>query len=328
MKHIGACILLGSLVACQSEDSSSQADDLTQGSGGILSQVPEIAFGDSASGFVSGKQIDIYRIALSNGDAVQLEMTRVNGNLDPAVLLYEGGSTELAPSSAEIGESSVTKSFTAGETGDHYIVVGAYDGQGKGNYDISVTCTGGPCAGDAPPVEELTPEEAAFCLQQATICAFERLDQIAEDPGADNARAQLLEPCLAQSGGDDIEGSCANACIGAEDLCNSISERLDFYAATEQACQGELTSCLEECLDVPDAGYSTSNLSESTIAVCLIESPFNSNCDLFAVNHRDCGEDAGYANDSEGECFALCEATRGAWIDDLDTICDEQCAGH
>jgi hypothetical protein len=51
---------------------------------------------------------------------------------------------------------------------------------------------------------------------------------------------------------------------------------------------------------------------------------FNGTCDGYARGHATCGGDE-YTTDSPGECHAFCRATSGAWMDDLDTICTDEC---
>jgi hypothetical protein len=147
--------------------------------------------------------------------------------------------------------------------------------------------------------------------------------------GAPVPPAVLLDSCLAQA---EIDGrSCAGACgeegpEGAPELCAYIAgDVLPFYAAQPRGCRSVLASCMSACADAGGDGP-FEDLSDSSEAVCLHHG-FNGDCDAgYARQLAVCGGTV--AGGSVRACHLLCEATFGAWRDDLDTICTEECGAE
>ena len=83
-----------------------------------------------------------------------------------------------------------------------------------------------------------------------------------------------------------------------------------------------LDGCLDSCFEMGDDSGGSDELWETREGICW-EHGFNGNCDSYARGHAACG--GTYAADSNEQCHALCESTTGAWTDDLDTLCVEEC---
>jgi hypothetical protein len=170
-------------------------------------------------------------------------------------------------------------------------------------------------------VETLTVEEQAECMTKARECSFAALPPWNGAVGAARART-IYQGCLDEVMTTSEGKSCKTACTGeeAKPVCDSVIEALPFYADASAACLAELDSCLETCHSI--GGDILDELWESPEAICW-ENGFNGTCDGYARGHKKCG--GTYADDTHAECDALCKSTDGAWMDDLDTICTEQC---
>lgn len=315
---------LVSLVSCTTPDPSAEGGVGSIGGDHVLSGVPALELGIAVSGHVGGGQIDAYSITLRNGDVIELEMTG-GADLRPDVTLYSSLTTKIPSTSYQVGEQSILKRYAITSTGTYYAVARAYQRQGEGDFTLAVRCTGGPCAGETPPVEPLDAWQAGECIRRARECALLRMDAVG---GEAVTPATVWNACLERVEVDGL--ACTNACGGdgpesAPDLCGYVAnELLPFYAGRTPACRAELASCMSDCAAAAGDGPAASeDLSDSTEAVCLYNG-FNGDCDAgYARQLVACGGsvEAG----SVRACHLHCEATFGAWADDLDTICTEEC---
>ncbi len=290
---------------------------------GVLDAVPAIAFGESVTGTITGDNLDLYRIELGRTDALRVTARVTDGDLNPQVSLYRGTSTYIDSEAWSLDGGALTKDYVVDTAGTYLLVVRAYRGQGEGSYEMSVACTGGLCAGvTPPPVErEMDFSDVDACLEAARVCAFEALPAYNGRVGDVRART-IFQDCLGSVAG----GTCGAACDWtnpddgddqARPICDDLITSLPFWADQTAGCVAVLESCMDLCHDA-DYGYGDS-LAASAISMCWSQG-FNGTCDGYARDHEACGGDL--LADSAGACTAECEASYGAYVDDLDGICD------
>ena len=315
---VGALVsVLGAsaFAACAAQETSgtSEADFTTQG--GVLGQAPRLELGRSKTGAIQGGQIDVWAVDLRQGDRITVVETVTRGSLAPDFALFLGGHAHVRSEAHEALPKQLTKSYVATAGGKHFIGVAAFQGRGSGDYKIKITCTGGPCAGE-PFVAPLEDDEKNACIQKARECALTRARPAGGGKATIAAARAAWTSCLQESSLPNGR-SCAVACDDgdAQGTCKAITDKLKFYASKPPACTQALRDCMDECIDAGDR----SPISEQ---ICMIDG-FNSTCDGFARANAACGgaEQPG----SNEECHSLCQATFGAWNDDLDTICEERC---
>jgi hypothetical protein len=114
--------------------------------------------------------------------------------------------------------------------------------------------------------------------------------------------------------------SCETACDRIDGICDEFIAELPFYADESAECTEVLNDCIDICYDM--AGFSPFGSEPEAEAICF-NGPLGGQCGRFARDHEHCGGTVPV--NSGAECRALCETTSGAWIDDLDVICDEEC---
>jgi hypothetical protein len=330
------------LSACGGVDTSYNGDwlsDETLGAAkadGLLDNAQELSFNETVTGYVGGQQMDIYQMQLLAGDKFTLVKTVEDGDLNPHISLYYGYSDYISSSSWDKTDNVLSKTYKVDLAGTYYLAIRAYQEEGSGNYSLVASCVGGPCAGEYPdPVSDLSREEVAECIALARKCAFEKMAQYNGAVGPIRANT-LLEDCLEESSLD--EGySCRGACEmtlqdqwgNAEQaayMCDDIKEGIIFYADQGEECLIELETCLDQCMyqagnDYFDEVY---DFSLTPISICW-STGFHGTCDSYARGHKKCGGQL-WAEDTLMECYGQCNSIDGAWIDDLDNICDEACS--
>ncbi len=306
-------------VACEAEDPStgSESSDATEARG-LLALAPKLALGDTVEGQFEGGQLDAYRIDLLKGDRITIAETISDGDAAPDALLFAGGSTSVKSAGLDATGNKLTKDYVVAESGPHYVAIRAFKSTKAGRYALTVTCTGGPCAGE-PIEEEIDADQAGECIKLARECAFTGLPAAGTSVGPVRARS-LFQGCLEEASVGGV--TCKKACDtdDARGICDEVIGMLPFYADQSAACLTELADCMDGCYD---AGDGASGLEEGPEAQCLRDG-FNGTCDGYARGHEKCG--GTYADDTLEECHALCESTSGAWMDDLDLICVEGCS--
>jgi hypothetical protein len=314
---LGALFILA--VACEQAPSTDTAHATE--AGGVLGYAPKIAFGKTVKGTIRDGQIDVWAIDLKGGDKLKLVEKVVKGDLAPDAALFLGASQKIKSASHQAAPKTLTKTYAVKSTGRYYVVVSAYKGKGAGDYSLKVTCTGGPCNGE-PVVVELDDVQANDCLGRARPCA---LAAATADGSVTVTEARaMLKSCLGKTTLEDEGLSCKTACDRPEhnEVCEGFVKLLPFYASKPAACLAELNDCVEACQE-GDGPTDAATLFDMPEYVCL-QGGFNGNCDSYARGHEDCGGNE-YADDTSAECHAFCESTFGAWNDDLDTICVENC---
>jgi hypothetical protein len=324
---------LGALVALTSGCAASEpydpdwsSDPLAAGKAdGIWDIIPELVVGgDGKVGYAAGEQLDLYKVELQTQDRIRLTMTVTDGDLEPHISVYRGTSAYVSSDEWEREGATLTKDYTAPSAGLYLVAARAFRGRGAGAFTIAVGCLGGPCNGEfvEPEPEEITATDAASCVEDARRCAFSRLDRY--DGAVGEVRAQALwDECMGEA---SVSGglSCASMCDVHEDvraLCNEIRDALVFYADQPPACLAELDGCLSSCYG--EGGGDPDDLDDFWVtaeSICWT-SGLNGNCDAYARDHAACGGTR-YRSGSAMECFESCASTVGAWIDDLDTLCD------
>lgn len=334
MTPLVRCALTSLLVAACAGDGASYdegwgADEIPSGKAdGLLDSAQKLEFGEVGTGYVEGEQMDVYAIDLRGADKITAVMTRTSGDLDPSFTLYYGGSAYIGSVSFTREGASITKTYELDfdYSGRYYVAVRPYQNRGAGNYTISFSCTGGPCAGESV-VRPLELDEKVECITKARTCSFAALPQWNGSVGAARART-IFQDCLAAALTDDEGSSCAAACDEPEQakpLCESIISALPFYADQDAACFQTLNWCLEDCEDYnPPSTWEDDELWERGLSICW-DGGLNGTCDSYARGHATCG--GTYEEGSVEQCHEYCESTFGAWNDDLDTICTEEC-GH
>jgi hypothetical protein len=301
-------------------------DDIPSGKAdGILDSAPTLAFGTPRTGFVDDGNLDVFAMSLKLGDRFTLVEKVTSGDLSPHFTLYYGASSYVSSASWSRSGATLTKTYVAAQTGTYYIGVKPYQNVGEGNYELRATCTGGPCAGE-PVVVPMDADLRAECIAAARECAFEALP--AYDGAVGPARARsVFQTCITTVTGDDGE-ACGEACDASDDdsaraLCDDIIGALPFYADQDGDCVDVVASCLDDCDGAASgADENAEEVWETSIGMCW-NNGYNGACDSYARAHEACGGDN--EADSPEDCIAHCESTEGAWIDDLDTICEEAC---
>ncbi len=322
--------LLALTVACTGDDSSTDYDPnwgddqmLPGGKGDFLDLAPVLEFDDAAKGTVDSRQLDVYKITLTNGDKIRLVKDVTDGDLAPDFTLFRGSSSPIRSDEFDVSSKKLTKDYTITSSGDYLIAVRAFRNQGSGAYSLLATCTGGPCNGEFvdPPVDDgLDVADRESCIAEAFDCAFEVLPSKNGRVGETTAR-NILNSCLADKGVDGL--SCAKACeddSDATDLCNDIVRSLPFYADQPQECHFEVQSCMSDCTDIGFDG-SADELWSAPVSMCWMNG-FNGNCDSFARKMTSCG---GVVANETAVCYEACWAGVGVWNDDLDVMCEEDC---
>jgi hypothetical protein len=275
---------------------------------------------------VGGDSIVLYVMELQTGDRLALDMTVLSGDLNPHISFFYGTSSYISSDSWNRDGNVLHKEYTAEYAGVYSVAARAYHNEGDGDFSLTATCLGGPCAGEFPdPVEELMPDEVNDCIMEARICAFDRLPRYHGSVGP--SRSQFLfQECLSeQSTSEGI--SCSGVC-GLTDICDRIIGMLPYYADQTAECVDVLENCMITCYDAGDIGsghYGGEEYDDIAEVMCL-DGPLGGYCDAYASDHTLCGGEE-YGPDTYAECQALCQTTTGAWIDDLDTLCDEECEG-
>lgn len=315
-----ACLLASILVlvACnvsqeRSAPGTSEADYTRQG--GVIGQAPKLEFNQAKSGTIKTGHIDVFALELREGDKITIVETISRGTLTPDFGLFAGGYTHVPSASHEALPKKLTKNYVANAGGKHYIGVAGYEGRGAGDYKIKVTCTGGPCAGQ-PFVRPLEEGQKNECMQKARECTLVKARPAS---GSGNVSIATVRSTWATCLNDTMLAggeSCKPACDGeAESTCKDIQGSLKFFVSKPQACTEVLNDCMSQCIDSGDG----SDVSEGT---CMVHG-FNGTCPGYARAQVACG--GAEAPDSNEQCHSLCRATSGAWMDDLDTICEESC---
>ena len=312
---LGTGLLGASCVGEESEPATGEEANLTAKM--LVDLAPELAYGSKSSGFVGGGQLDVYGLSVHKGDRFTVVKKVLDGDLDPDFTLFIG--TKVSSDSFDAANGALTKTYTAPASGRALLAVYAHNKVSAGGYAIDVTCTGGPCKGE-PLLTPLDSFDADSCIRMGRECAFARMGAFGGLVGPARARS-LFQECLEQSTVGPDDASCKTACDGEEAtrICDGIIDLVPFYADQNAECMKELGSCFEACSS--EAGFSDA-LEDMGEAVCLLDG-FNGNCDQYARGHEACG--GTYADDSQEQCHAFCNATLGAWRDDLDTLCTDEC---
>lgn len=306
------------IVACAAQEASNANGGSTSEAdfsrNGILAQAPTMKLGETKKGTINNSQIDVWGIEVHEGDKFTVVETITRGTLTPDFGVFAGGYSYLASASHDAQPKKLTKSYVATSGGKHYIGIAAYQNRGTGNYNIKVTCTGGPCAGE-PFVAPLEPEQVNQCIQKTRECALAKA-RPASGGFVSIAQARAAwSTCIGQVMADDGK-ACTTACEGDNDwTCKAAVEAVKDFAGKPVACEAVFEDCMEQCADYGD------DSSESE-AVCL-ENGFNGTCPGYAKQRTECG--GSVQKDSNEDCHNLCHTTNGAWVDDLDVMCEESC---
>jgi hypothetical protein len=249
---------------------------------------------------------------------VTITKKRVSGDHKPDAVMFRGYE-HVRSTSHSTTPTALTKKYRIAEAGVHYVAVGTYGNRGSGEYELTIKCTGGPCAGEPAPPRPLEEAEAAQCIAKARQCAVAKAVGMARNMTVAQAGAEF-ERCLQDARvGQQVQ--CGTACArpDAAQLCTNIKRMVKTYAGKGAACKQELESCMGSCREIGDGQDVLENGAE---AMCLFDG-FNGTCDGFAKQTRACG--GRLVPDSHEHCMESCKATQGVWMDDLDLICVESC---
>lgn len=324
-KALGLLVMTALIAPACATDTGNQTDNHTDGALGFA---PPLELGQTVAGQVASPQIDVWALNVKAGDQFRVTNTTTGGDLQPDVVLFQGSAKNHVSSvDFQASEGMLRKDYEVGFDGTYFLVVRGYQNQGAGSYSLSAECLGGPCAGEVPPppVFELEEDERAQCVRAARECAIAKLPAYNGAVGSVRAR-QIFDSCLAETTVDtvhsDVEASCAPACTNDDDVCDAIVGLLPWLADQTPACVGEYNLCVDECYDAAwsDAEH---NVTYGGEGVCATgETAFNGSCPNVSELEV-CGGQ--WAEDSCEACYTRCFQREGAWIDDLDTICDETC---
>jgi hypothetical protein len=302
------------VAACAAQDETATSEAAYTRNGGVLGQAPTIKFAETKKGTINNGQIDVWGIDLREGDQITIVENISRGTLTPDFGLFAGGYSYIASTSHDAQPKKLTKNYVANTGGKHYIGIAAYQGQGSGNYNIKITCTGGPCAGQ-PFVAPLDVGQKNSCIQKTRECALTKARPSGGGSVTLAAARTAWSTCLAELMTDDGK-ACTSACEGeSASTCTHATNAVQYFAGKSLACEGVFKSCMEECIDYGDN-------SDDSEMVCL-EVGFNGTCDGYAKLRTECG--GSVQPDSNEDCHELCHTTNGAWNDDLDDMCQRQC---
>lgn len=309
-----------------------------------------IRYGETLSGQVAGHAFSLFSLEVDDGDAFTVTVRRTSGDFDPRIVVYGPTLDPIAhePGSFERIENGNKKSFRMGQYATSVLVLVRADRyEGSGDFDLTVECTGGPCAGEVPHGDNEW-VQIGICLGRARSCAFARLD---EGPVAEGTRARsLLAECLA------AEADCSPEMCDIEDpsgesprrLCGELSDALVFYSSRSPSCRSVLTDCMDSCGEYEENSefleYDDEELDFWMVgeAICWFNR-YGTTCDELARGHEACGG-SDYreidGTETAGTCFAYWRATEGAWYefeddnidcshvcDAVDEECSERCEG-
>lgn len=316
-------MVLGMAAAGCATDSSYDAewgsDEIATGKAdGLLDSAQVLHLGETGTGYVADRQMDLYAIDLKAGDQITAVMSVTSGDLNPQFTLFFGADRHVSSATFSHTTTSLTKTYAVTQTGRYYVAVRAYQNEGAGNYAFVPTCNGGPCAMPGT-VGALTLDEQAQCITDARSCSFAALPQYSGN--VDGARArEIFDGCLAAA--QSASGAtCAPACDDADGtaLCNAIVADLPFYADRSGECTTMLGECMDTCFEYASDAEDPTDLKTTREGACW-EFGFSSSCDSYARGLAECGGSE-YADES-AQCEALCYATSGAWGD---YECSEAC---
>lgn len=296
---------------------------------GLADDAIPIEFGKKVKGTVDQQSLVLYTIALKKGDEFTGTMNVTKGNLQPHFTLMFGLSSNVSSATFEVDGGTLTKTYDVADSGTYFIAARAFQNKGAGSYELTLECTGGPCAGETA-TEFLPPGEADDCIARARKCAFADAAKQTGTITPTKARS-LFEACLAKLATEDGTG-CSVACDDPKptafnrpsEVCDDVVSEIPFFAKQDPPCLAELDACLESCdaLAIEFGGEDPDEIDIAPFAVCWFLGA-NSTCPNFAHQHEACGGEL--KEGSTDECFAECLAIDGAWSDDLDGTCDERC---
>ena len=298
--------------------------------GSVLSLAPEMAFGETVAGSITGEQIDIWAVDLKVGDEVTITKRVDDGDLAPDLLLFRGSASGSIPSVSHNADGAeLSKTYNVDHDSRYVIAIRAWQERGAGDYSLSVTCNGGPCAGEVPDpvVAPLDNAQKMECVMKARRCSMDNMHRYNGAVGPARAR-KLVNDCLAEVTIDDWDSdlprSCENACDDdAEFVCDSLYKKLPWFADRNGECLQEWDSCMGECYSLGGDFDSDDELYYSTEVICAHEALFNGNCWWYVNDLQICGGQLELESDEA--CLSYCQNTTGAFMDDLDIICEEEC---
>lgn len=329
-RNIWSVLLLGCLAAGCADDGVEydpnwgEDQSVPGGKADLLDHAPLLTFDEPGTGSVDAPHMDIFKAELTRGDQIELRKSITSGDLAPDFTLYRGATSPMSSSSFDVQPEKLTKLYTITESATYMIAVRAYRNQGAGEYKLELICRGGTCDGEpVPPAapDEMWRGDVEDCVVGARVCAIEALPAYNGRVGAATA-ARIFDNCLAQQmTSDDL--SCARACEagdGVDDYCESVKAALPDLADQPAECISTLESCMSDCTDFDYNNYSD-EFYDTDEAMCW-DGGLNGNCQLFAAQMPECG---GSLQNETAQCFARCESTFGALVDDLSGGCEEEC---
>lgn len=317
----------GLLVGCESEQAAEEAysEDWSAdapalaGKADLVDLAPEVAFGDTVTGQVDSKSLDIFQIKVQRGDRFQVLKRVKSGDLSPDFILFENARDAVRSDEFKVTRKSLFKEYTVPSTGTYILVVRAFRHRGEGQYSLEVACVGGPCNGEFPepePEEPMDVSDAASCIDDARQCALKAYRDGSDAPGE-----ELFQDCLGSVGTFD-GGSCLPACAvdeDAEDICVDVARSVENYRGRDAACYEIVDDCMDVCTG---DNFGADELWSSPEMICWLTG-FNGDCNFYATSRTECGGIV--EEDTLAECHLSCLSTIGAWNDDLDVICEEDC---
>lgn len=305
------------------DDSWGDSQAIPAGKADLIDDVQALELGESVEGEVNSEETNLYKVALTTGDKIKLVNTATSGSLNPSVSLYTRTGSSIRSDSYEVGDQKITKYFTVAGTGEYLIAVRAYRNEGSGKYKVDSSCVGGPCNGEfvePDPDDTFYTSDIVQCIYEARECAFNKLPDYNGRVGESRATS-IFNDCL-ESISTDEGYSCSTACSfqDADHLCDSIITDLPFYADQTPECVSSFNTCIDDCMDYEDWGWSDDDVWSTGLALCQ-ENGFNGTCH-YVQQLPECG---GNLTNETAMCYQECYVLPGAFIDDMDVICEETC---
>jgi len=324
------------LVSCTADLGPEPASDYQEDSGqdllasgkadGMLDYAPVFEMNAEQDGNLQLEQIDVYALHLRGGDQIRVVMSAGRGeSLQPQASLFSPNDRYIRSDRWNVEGATVMKEFSIYADGRYSLIASAYRGRGYGDYTLSIECLGGPCANpvESTPLDYL---QAADCFKQARECVTALINP--DSPFSTDEADQVWGDCLGAQSTDGV--ACDTACDGAETVgyCAFIVSELEWLSEETQACRTLHTECVSDCYQASEhAPEAPEGFGDTAESVCVVAGPLNGDCRQFARNHTSCGG-SDYEVQSYGECHAECKSTHGAWIDDLNSDCDDICSDY
>lgn len=325
------CILVMADCTTGTEDNADPEISVVDGKADFA-ETMTISYGETLTGQVNGHAFSLFELSVEGADQFDVIVRQISGDFEPRSVVYTQDEMVLehVTGSFETLDDGNRKTFVADDNATSlFVLVRANYYRGSGDFEMTVTCTGGPCAGGVEPVGgDFT--MAGICITRARECAMARLES--ETVNSLVESVELLATCFDQDASCDRQICDLEARDGAtpRELCNGIASSLTFYARESTECRRQHTSCMDDCLQYEENSHFLEYGDDefefwmTGEAICWLNR-YGTSCDEFAQGHTDCGGNDYLSIDgveTSETCESYWRATEGAWNEYDDDIMD------